>query len=96
MLENLLAALEQEKSSRFQIIAKVDSLITESGEVESELPASIHDKLERLQRQATDHIIEVEPVSRYLFLTNLSFTMTSLIELVNSSLLIFRIILAVI
>jgi len=96
MLENLLAALEQEKSSRFQIIAKVDSLITESGEVEPELPASIHDKLGRLQRQATDHIIEVEPVSRYLFLTNLSFTMTSLIELVNSSLLIFRIILAVI
>lgn len=64
MLENLLAAFEQEKSSRFQIIAQVDSLIAESGDVEPELPASIHDKLGRLQRHATDHIIEVHPVSR--------------------------------
>ena len=65
MLENLLAALEQEKSSRFQIIAQVDSLIAESGDVEPELPTSIHDKLGRLQRYATDHIIEVHPVSRF-------------------------------
>ena len=68
MLDNLLSALEQERSSRFQIIAQVDSLITESGEVEPELPPNIHDKLERLQRHAKDHIIEVPPVSRYTFL----------------------------
>ena len=87
MLENLLAALEQERSSRFQIIAQVDSLITESGEVEPELPARIHDKLGRLQRHATDHIIEVEPISRY-FLNNSDCNI--FIGLVSSSLLIFR------
>ena len=69
MLQNLLAALEKERSSRFQIIAQVDTLITETGEVEPELPACIHDKLGRLKRHATDHIIEVEPISRY-FLNN--------------------------
>ena len=65
MLENLLSALEAERSSRFQIIAQVDSLISQTEEVEPELPPSIHDKLGRLQRHATDHIIEVPPVSRY-------------------------------
>ena len=55
------------KKANYLKRAKKDTVdeTSQREEVEPELPPSIHDKLGRLQRHATDHIIEVPPVSRY-------------------------------
>jgi len=62
MLADILEHLEQEKNKKFQIIAKVDHLISsEKLTTEPELPYHVKDKINKIDQICRDRLIETGP-----------------------------------
>lgn len=59
MLTDILHYLEGEKNKKFQIITKVDQLITSEKLNEPELPFQIKDKINKIDQICRDNLIEV-------------------------------------
>ena len=65
MLEDILDYLENEQNKKFQIIAKVDQLVSSKAakDSEPEIPPRVRDKLNRIDQMCRDKIIEVSHFS---------------------------------